>query len=139
MEKLIHITAQDKERLLDSLAPLQAQPDRRDLPHIQYLTKELGRAQIIEDPHTTPKDVVTMRSRVKLVNLDTKAEMECTLSYPTERAPEDGLISVLAPLGAAMLGYSVGDTFEVLLPKGLTRFRVDKILYQPESAGDYHL
>ena len=47
--------------------------------------------------------------------------------------------AVLAPLGAAMLGYRVGDVFEAELPKGPAKFRVEAVLYQPESAGDYHL
>lgn len=139
MAKQIHITAQDRHRLLNCLGVLQEYPDKRELPHIRYLEREIARAQIIIDPLMTPKDVITMRSRVKLRDLRTRSEMECTLVYPTERAPEDGRISVLAPLGAAMLGYCVGDTFEVDLPKGRTQFRVEALTYQPESSGDYHL
>jgi regulator of nucleoside diphosphate kinase len=139
MAKQIHITAQDRHRLLDCLAVLQEFPDKRELPHIRYLEEEIARAQVILDPLTTPKDVITMRSRVKLRDMATQAQMECILVYPAERAPEDGRISVLAPLGAAMLGYRVGDTFEVDLPKGRTQFLVEAIMYQPESSGDYHL
>ncbi len=139
MEKQIHITAQDRHRLLDCLGVLQEYPDKRELPHIRYLEKEIARAQVILDPLTTPKDMITMRSRVKLRDMATQAQMECTLVYPSERAPENGRISVLAPLGAAMLGYRVGDTFEVDLPKGRTQFLVEAVTYQPESSGDYHL
>ena len=139
MAKQIHITAQDRHRLLDCLAVLQEFPDKRELPHIRYLEEEIARAQVILDPLTTPKDVITMRSRVKLRDMATQAQMECILVYPAERAPEDGRISVLAPLGAAMLGYRVGDTFEVDLPKGRTQFLVEAVTYQPESSGDYHL
>jgi len=139
MEKQIHITAQDRQRLLDCLGVLAEYPDKRELPHIQYLEKEIGRAQVILDPIETPRDMITMRSRVRLKDMATQAQMECTLVYPAEREPEAGRISVLAPLGAAMLGYRVGDTFEVNLPKGRTEFRVEEVLYQPESAGDYHL
>lgn len=139
MAKQIFITAQDRQRLLDALGALQEYPDRRELPHIQYLEKEIARAQIILDPLMTPKDVITMRSRVKLRDTATHAEMECTVVYPAERAPEKGCISVLAPLGAAMLGYKVGDVFDVDLPKGRTQFLVETLTYQPESSGDYHL
>jgi regulator of nucleoside diphosphate kinase len=139
MAKQIHITAQDRHRLLDCLGVLQEYPDKRELPHIRYLEKEIARAQVILDPVMTPKDVITMRSRAKLRDMATQAQMECTLVYPSERAPEDGRISVLAPLGAAMLGYRVGDTFEVDLPKGRTQFLVEAVTYQPESSGDYHL
>jgi regulator of nucleoside diphosphate kinase len=139
MERQIHITAQDRCRLLDCLGVLREYPDKRELPHIRYLEKEIAGAQLILDPLMTPKDVITMRSRVKLKNMATQAQMECTLVYPSERAPEEGRISVLAPLGVAMLGYRVGDTFEVDLPKGRTQFLVDAVTYQPESSGDYHL
>ena len=139
MEKQIHITTQDKQRLQDCLEDLEKRGDKRELPHIQYLEKELARAEIIVDPTATPQDVITMRSKVRLRDEARQTQMECTLVYPAENAPEDGLISVLAPLGAAMLGYRVGDTFEVRLPKGPTEYRVEEILYQPESAGDYDL
>ena len=139
MAKQIYITAQDKDRLLDCLSVLRASPDKRELPHIQYLEEEVERAQVIPDARSTPTDVVTMRSRVRLTDEATQAQTEWTLVYPSERAPEDGCVSVLAPLGAAMLGYRVGDSFEVDLPKGRARFLVEAITYQPESAGDYGL
>lgn len=139
MAKQIHITAQDKQRLLDCLASIQEIADKRDLPHVRYLDEELTRAVVIVDPATTPNDVITMRSQVKLRNLNSQSLLECTLVYPTERALEEGRISVLAPLGAAMLGYKLGDTFEVELPKGPTEYQVEEILYQPESSGDYDL
>ncbi len=139
MKKHIWITAQDKQRLSDCLAVLQEFPDKRDLPHIQDLQNEVNRARIILDPLDTPKDIITMRSRVRLVDMGSGHAMECTLVYPAERNPEQGCISVLAPLGTAMLGYRVGDVFEVELPRGKTSFKVEALLYQPESAGDYHL
>lgn len=83
--------------------------------------------------------MVTMRSRVRLTDQATQKKMECTVVYSSEQSPENGRISVLAPLGAAMLGYRVGDVFEVELPKGRTAFLIEELLYQPESAGDYHL
>lgn len=139
MKKHIWITAQDKQRLSDCLAVLQEFPDKRDLPHIQDLQNEVNRARIILDPLDTPKDIITMRSRVRLVDMGSGHVMECALVYPAERNPEQGCISVLAPLGTAMLGYRVGDVFEVELPRGKTSFKVEALLYQPESAGDYHL
>lgn len=136
MTKQIFITAKDRGRLLERLSALQEFPDKRELPHIQYLEKEIERAKIITDPAKTPKDVITMRSRVRLREMAIQQEMECTLVYPSEQAPEKGCISVLAPLGAAMLGYRVGDTFEVELPKGKVQFCVEDVVYQPEASGD---
>ncbi len=139
MKKHIWITAQDKQRLNECLAVLQEFPDKRDLPHIQELQNEVNKAHIILDPLHTPKDIITMRSRVLLLDTATGKTMEYMLVYPSERNPENGCISVLAPLGTAMLGYRVGDVFEVELPRGKTSFKVEALLYQPESAGDYHL
>jgi regulator of nucleoside diphosphate kinase len=65
--------------------------------------------------------------------------MTCTLVFPDDADIDQNRISVLAPIGTAMLGYSVGDAFEWQVPAGLTRFKVKEILYQPEASGDYHL
>jgi len=139
MKSAIYLTAQDKARLLKAIVDFQRHSDKRDLPHIQELEKEVERAEIIEDSAKTPRDVITMRSRVRLRNMTTDEAMDYTVVYPTEQDAAERSISVLAPLGTAMLGYRCGDSFEVNLPKGTTQFKVEAILYQPELAGDYSL
>ncbi len=139
MAKQIWTTVKDKERLLSCLEDLNEKPGHRERPHIQELSEELERASVVEDPSQTPSDLITMRSKVELENLSTGRPMNCILVYPEEGNPEQYRISVLAPLGTAMLGHRVGDTFEVRLPKGLTSFQVKSLPYQPEAAGDTHL
>lgn len=139
MAKRIYITEQDRNRLTESIDLLRESPDKRELPHIQQLEREIERAEIILNPKDVPGDVITMRSRVRLRDVQGKGEQEYTLVYPPEADPQQGAISVLAALGTAMLGYRVGDTFAVYLPKGKKEFRVEEILYQPEAAGDYDL
>jgi regulator of nucleoside diphosphate kinase len=139
MAKHIYITEQDRKRLIDSITRLREPPDERELPHIRQLEGEIERAEIIQNPKDVPGDVITMRSRARLKDVQTGAEQEFTLVYPPEADPGQGAISVLAALGTAMLGYRVGDTFDVYLPKGKKEFRVEAILYQPEAAGDYNL
>lgn len=139
MPKRIYITEQDRNRLVDSIALLRESPDKRELPHIQQLEGEIERAEIILIPQDVPGDVITMRSQVRLRDVRGGAVQDLTLVYPPEADPQQGAISVLAALGTAMLGYRVGDTFEVDLPKGKKEFRVEEILYQPEAAGDYNL
>lgn len=139
MEKHIFITALDRHRILDCLSVLSEFPDKRDLPYIQYLEKEVKRARVVLDPVEMPADVITMRSRAKLRDMTSGALLDCTLVYPSERDAEKGLISVLAPLGAAMIGYKAGDSFEADLPKGRTQFLIEAITYQPESAGDQYV
>jgi regulator of nucleoside diphosphate kinase len=139
MEKQIWITQADKQRLQKLIDDMNEVPDKRDLPHIKQLELEVGRAKVIEDSKKVPADVITMRSRVRLRNLTRGTVGEYTLVYPSEANAEEGGISVLAPLGTAMIGYRAGSEFEAKLPAGVATFRVEEILYQPESAGDYDL
>lgn len=73
-----------------------------------------------------------MNSHAELLDLDTNERMEFTLVYPAEAQIEEGKISVLAPLGTAMIGYRVGDEFEWIVPYGQRRFRVTAVEFQPE-------
>lgn len=139
MAKTIFTTEQDMARLQACLEGLNIDSGIRERPHIEELLRELERAEIVSDPGETPPDLITMRSKVVLNNTATGKSMECSLVYPEEGNAEEYRISVLAPLGTAMLGHRVGDTFEVRLPRGLTTFEVKAIAYQPEAAGDRHL
>jgi regulator of nucleoside diphosphate kinase len=96
------------------------------------LRGELERAEIVA-PEEVPSDVITMNSRAELIDLDSHERMEFTLVFPREANIEEGRISVLAPLGTAMLGYHVGDEFEWVVPYGRRRLRVAAIRFQPEA------
>lgn len=139
MTKTIWTTAADMARLRACIEELGSSVDRRDRPHLNELEQELDRAKVIKNPRKTPADVITMRSVVALENLGTGSALSCALVYPEEGDPEQNRISVLAPLGTAMLGQRVGRIFKVRLPKGTTEFRVAGINYQPEAAGDLDL
>jgi regulator of nucleoside diphosphate kinase len=80
-----------------------------------------------------------MNSTACLEDLDTEEEETYTLVFPENADLGQGKISVLAPIGTAMLGYEVGDTFEWEVPAGKRRLRVKRIIYQPEASGEYHL
>jgi len=103
------------------------------------LEQELGRGRMV-DPARVPRNVVTMNSRVRIRNIgaDERAETY-TLVYPPDADIELGRLSVLAPLGTALLGARVGDGLVVNAPAGPRPIRVERILYQPEAAGDFHL
>jgi regulator of nucleoside diphosphate kinase len=62
-----------------------------------------------------------------------------SLVFPQEADASEGRISILAPVGTAMIGYRVGDVIEWEVPSGLRRLKVEDVLYQPEASGDYHL
>ena len=107
------------------------------LPVADALNEELDRAQMCT-PESMPHDVVTMNSRVKFRNLTTGEELTRTLVYPAQMTDSSAQLSVLAPVGAALLGLRTGDTIHWDLPGGAsTHLEVLELLYQPEAAGDY--
>ena len=135
MKNSIYITSKDKERLEDLLAGA-AIPNSRQQSDLKSLAEELRRAVIVE-PDKVPADVITMNSRADLIDLDTRETVTFTLVFPPEANVEEERISVLAPIGAGMLGYRVGDEFEWNVPQGIRRMKVAKVHYQPEAAGDF--
>lgn len=132
----IFITQFDKDRLVELMngngasGPLT----REDLRDLQ---QELNRAQIV-DPKSVPASVVTMNSKVRLRDQDTAEEMTYTLVFPQEADIDSGAISVLAPIGTAILGYREGDVIEWAVPVGKRRIAIEKVLYQPEAAGHFN-
>ena len=136
-ERTIYITEFDMKRLRELIAEAK-RLDRRGNEYLESLEAELSRGKLVA-PTDVPPDVVTMNSRVELVDLDTEEEMVYTLVFPHEADIAQSKISVLAPIGTAILGYRVGDTFTWQVPDGIRRLRVKQILYQPEAAGDYLL
>ncbi|HWW74793.1 MAG TPA: nucleoside diphosphate kinase regulator [Pyrinomonadaceae bacterium] len=134
----IYITELDRKRL-EKLIELAGERSRRvNRQYLARLEDELERAETVA-PEELPSDVITMRSKVRLSDLDTGEEMVYTLVFPSEANFDEGKISVLAPVGTAMLGYRVGDAIEWQVPSGLRRLKVEELLYQPEAAGDYNL
>jgi regulator of nucleoside diphosphate kinase len=131
----IHITSQDKERLEDVLAEV-AVSDSRKHGDLNALREELQRAVIV-DSKAVPNDVITMNSRADLLDLESGETLTFTLVFPRDANVEEGKISVLAPIGAGMLGYRVDDEFEWNVPAGVRRMRVTRVEYQPEAAGDF--
>lgn len=118
----IVITEFDRVRLSELIA-MAAKTPRHGFGDLQALQGELDRARIIRDGDI-PVDVITLDSRAELLDLDTGEKMSFTLVLPPEADVDEGRISVLAPLGTAMLGYRVGDKFEWLVPHGLRRLQV---------------
>jgi regulator of nucleoside diphosphate kinase len=105
----------------------------RDLAHVEQLDEELERARVVSADEIPP-DVVTMNSQVALRDLDTGEEIVMTLVFPREANMEQRKVSVLAPLGTAVLGYRAGDVIEWEMPAGKRRLKVERVLYQPEAS-----
>lgn len=133
----IFITEPDYDRL-SALIEKTRESNGIDREYLNKLEAELDRAEIV-DPKDIPGNVITMRSTVRLKDLVTGEENTYSLVFPTEADSTQGKISVLAPIGTAILGYRRGDTIEWTVPSGLRRLKVDEIIYQPEAAGHYDL
>jgi regulator of nucleoside diphosphate kinase len=135
MKNSIHVTSQDKQRLEDLLAEVEVS-DPRKQGDLKALVEELHRAVIVESKDV-PGDVIKMNSRAEIRDLDSGETVAFTLVFPSEANIDDEKISILAPIGAGMLGYRVNDKFEWKVPDGIRRMKVTKIHYQPEAAGDF--
>lgn len=130
----IKITSTD----FDRLDALLERPQYRHLPAAEALRQELERAEVVE-PEQMPSGVVTMRSVARCVEEGEGREYELTLVYPDEADGAAGRVSVLAPVGTAMLGLSVGQEIDWPGPGGkVLRLRVLAVTYQPEAAGDFN-
>ena len=128
----ITMTAADHEELTYAIAAT-GKLSERGRGEMSALEAELSRAEIV-DGKDLPADVITMNGRAELLDLDTGERMEFTLVFPRDADIEDGKISVLAPLGTAMLGYRVDDEFAWTVPYGLRRIKVTAVHFQPEAA-----
>lgn len=134
----IWLTAQDYNRLRSLLADL-ARQSRSMQAGADMLEEILDLARIV-NPKNVPQNVVTMNSRVLFEDISTGEEGTATIVYPSDVDPATGRISVLSPVGAALLGEPEGSEVELPLPHGETRrIRIGSVLYQPEAEGDYAL
>lgn len=134
----IYVSESDRERLGNLIEFIRNQGERSNVGYAKRLEDELEFAETVA-PEQIPPDVVTMRSKVRLKDLDTKDERIYSIVFPSEADAEEGKISVLAPLATAILGYRRGATVEFQAPGRLRRLQILQILYQPESAGDKDL
>ncbi len=130
----IYITEYDMKRLR-SLIEIGS---KKDAGYLERLEEELDRA-IIVDPKDIPEDVITMNSRVRIRDVDSGEERTFILVFPGQGQTSEMAISVLAPIGTALLGYREGEIIEWEVPGGLKRFQVAEIIYQPERLGNYTL
>lgn len=137
MKPQIFITEFDLKRLQDLLEET-LNNSRESKGTLESLRSELARARIVE-PDKVPSDVVTMNSRVQLRDLVTQEEMVYQLVFPKDADLQQHRISVLAPVGTAIIGYRTGDVIEWPVPSGVRKLKIEKVLYQPEAAGDFHL
>jgi len=126
----IIISESDAEKLDELLAKVS----QKDFPGKDNLEKELDRATIVPSSQI-PADVVTMNSRVRFNDVNSDKSFTMTLVYP-KNAGQENTVSVLAPMGSALLGLSVGQ--QISWPKpagGVMQVEIEEVIYQPERDG----
>jgi len=129
----IYTTDADLEQLGQLIETARNQEQNAEISYISDLAEKLEFAETVASEQISP-DVVTMRSRVKVKDLDNGETQEYAIVFPNEADYEDGKISILAPLATALLGSQRGETVEVRAPSRTRRLKIEDILYQPESA-----
>lgn len=133
----IYLTDLDAKRLNELLMGAQ-KISPLDEKHMKELKEEVNRGKVVP-AHEIPKNVVTMNSRVRFKDLDSGEETTYWLVFPQDAKIEHGKISILAPIGTALLGYREGDVVEWPVPEGRRRIEIIEVLYQPEAAGRFDL
>jgi regulator of nucleoside diphosphate kinase len=131
-EQSLVVTNLDARRLRELLAR-QSDASMRDQTHLQQLQGELERASVFQW-EKTPADVVTMHSEIDVLDLESGDRSGYTLVFPSEADVAARRISVLAPLGTALLGFREGDTVEWIMPGGKRRLRIECVRQPDRSA-----
>ena len=132
--RTIYVTESDKARLED-LFDYVSNLWERDQRYLDSLRQELERAEVVAAAEIPP-DVITMNSQVRVRDLATGKVTVYTLVFPRDSDFFCNRISILAPIGTALLGLRVGDVVEWKVPAGTRRLKVESVLYQPEAAGE---
>jgi len=131
----IYLTISDMQRL-EEILDFLPEKEWSKSDNLHRLVEDLERALVV-GPKEIPPDVVTIHSKVGLRDLDTEEEMTVILVLPSEADLAKDKISILAPIGSALIGYRAGDTVTWKVPSGMRRLRIEKVLYQPEAVGQY--
>ncbi|MGR5210957.1 nucleoside diphosphate kinase regulator [Vibrio rotiferianus] len=126
MSNSITVTSDDYNnicRLIDNI------PNLTD--ELLKLENEIDRALIVE-PHEISNDIVTMNSKVTFQFLGEEEQIQKVLVYPNQ-AKDSSHISILAPIGMALIGLSVGQRIDWVLPNGTKKtIEIVDVIFQPE-------
>ena len=137
-DRKIYITEYDMRRLEEyfNITPYLTGKNRQ---YYESLQEKLDCAEIV-DPKDIPENIITMNSLIRLKDLDSGEEKTYWLVFPDKtEASQQALLSVLAPIGTALLGHKEGDIIEWNTTRGTRKYSVTEVVYQPERIGNYEL
>ena len=137
MRTQLQITNLDYQRLFNLINSVR-DTMKDDLHNIETLEQEIDRAKRIE-PRKIGPDFVTMNSEVEVIDLASGRVMTFKLVYPQDADFKNNRLSVLSPLGSALIWYREGDEVEFRVPAGTKKVKITRILFQPEAKGEYAL
>jgi regulator of nucleoside diphosphate kinase len=135
LDREIVVTEFDQSRLRNLLEAVKHW-NSRDRTHLDDLEAELDRADVVL-PVDVPVDVVTMNSEIAVRDMDSNEEMTFAVVYPSDADVNRRRISILAPIGTAVLGSRVGDMIDWRVPGRSRRLKIERVLFQPEAAGQF--
>lgn len=133
-KRKIYINRYDLDRLR-ALIDMSSGPEA---PYLEKLEKELEQATVVE-PREVPGDVVTMNSIVRVKDVDAGEERTLILVFPGKEGVNGKTVSILSPMGIALIGYREGDILSWDLPGGNVKIRIEEVIYQPERLGNFVL
>ena len=136
MEKRMCITTNDYQRLVGLVEFAGLRNKNSEIT--DRLIKELKVARMLPQDEIS-NAIVTMNSRVSVKDLSSGRTTELTITYPQDADNRELKVSVFSSIGVALLGCQEGDIASWRIPSGIGRFKVLKVIYQPEAAGHYYL
>jgi len=134
----IMITGFDYGRIMSMIDQMRNAFSKEQKENAEKLVMELKRARKV-DSSAIPRDCVTMNSIFEIKEVDKSDTRTLALVFPEKANIEENRVSILSPVGTAVLGYRVGNVIHWKVPAGIKKFIITRMLYQPEAAGDYHL
>ena len=134
----IYLTEHDFKRLRTLLDVALNSPDTSLRPDLRRLNLELERARIVKSEEI-PSDVITLNSQVVVEDLEDGDVNTWLLTFPNEANISQNKLSILSPVGTALLGVRKGDVVEWRAENASGKLRVKDILFQPEAAGRFDL
>ena len=135
------VTTADQARLREMIDSLRASLPASGEPYGSYLRaleERLAQMSTVAEDEVDD-DVVTMNSKVCVQDVATDQRQSLTLVYASDADPFGEKVSVLTSLGAAVLGSRVGEVVEWQTRRHRRRMRIERIVFQPEAAGQFDL